>query len=141
MTEKTLESLIRLLTLLALTRPANPPKVEKNLVFTFLQSQFDKDIVLKYVQLFENYYHGLRFYEFIDLTCTEGPRHDNMCVPIYTVNIVSLWKVRCQFLYCLFMQQGAIPIMHGFVLCVHMYKSLKLTNGDLSTTDTVLRPH
>ncbi len=56
MTEKTLESLIRLLTLLALTRPTNSIKIEKNLVVSFLQSQFDKDIVEKYVQLFENYY-------------------------------------------------------------------------------------
>lgn len=56
MTEKTLESLIRLLTLLAHTRPTTSLKIEKNLVVSFLLSQFDKEIVDQYIQLFEEYY-------------------------------------------------------------------------------------
>jgi ABC-type multidrug transport system ATPase subunit len=56
MTEKTLESLIRLLTLLALTRPNTTLKIEKDLVVSFLLSQFDKEIIDQYEKLFEEYY-------------------------------------------------------------------------------------
>jgi ABC transport system ATP-binding/permease protein len=56
MNESTLDSLVHLLTLIARTRPQNSIHIEKNLVITFLQIQFDSEIVEKYSKRFEYYY-------------------------------------------------------------------------------------